>query len=256
MSIITCPECGKDVSSLAMMCPSCGYPISQIIGTDNSQNPKLTNTVNNSVPNASSISALVERAIAYYNSEDYKGAFPLFQQAAELGSANAAFYAGIMYHYGNGTEIDYKKAFEYYLKAIERSLDNDVLYNNIGVLYLTGQGTKTDYSKAEYYLKKAKELGCQKAEENLAELESRRKKDPAERFKRKHNIPDKCPSCGSIEGWVNLGHSREGYSIYKAALPTLIVGPIGLLAGALGHHSLTYRCNNCGYEKVYDIDFL
>lgn len=28
MSLIQCPECGKDVSDVARSCPSCGYPIS------------------------------------------------------------------------------------------------------------------------------------------------------------------------------------------------------------------------------------
>lgn len=27
MALITCPECGKEVSDKAKMCPNCGYPI-------------------------------------------------------------------------------------------------------------------------------------------------------------------------------------------------------------------------------------
>ena len=27
MALITCPECGKEVSDMAKMCPNCGYPI-------------------------------------------------------------------------------------------------------------------------------------------------------------------------------------------------------------------------------------
>ncbi|TAJ10370.1 MAG: hypothetical protein EPO61_02735 [Nitrospirae bacterium] len=29
MALIKCPECGKEISSLARACPSCAYPIPQ-----------------------------------------------------------------------------------------------------------------------------------------------------------------------------------------------------------------------------------
>ena len=29
MALINCPECGKEVSSVAMSCPSCGHPIAE-----------------------------------------------------------------------------------------------------------------------------------------------------------------------------------------------------------------------------------
>ena len=32
MALITCPECGKQISDKAMMCPSCGAPVSAMIG--------------------------------------------------------------------------------------------------------------------------------------------------------------------------------------------------------------------------------
>ena len=31
MALITCPECGKQISSLAESCPSCGYPIAKLM---------------------------------------------------------------------------------------------------------------------------------------------------------------------------------------------------------------------------------
>lgn len=30
MALITCPECGKEVSSAAKTCPNCGFPISNV----------------------------------------------------------------------------------------------------------------------------------------------------------------------------------------------------------------------------------
>lgn len=35
MALITCPECGKEVSDTANNCPNCGYPIAQKEVTDN-----------------------------------------------------------------------------------------------------------------------------------------------------------------------------------------------------------------------------
>jgi uncharacterized membrane protein YdbT with pleckstrin-like domain len=34
MALITCPECGKEVSTEAKGCPACGYPVSERAGTD------------------------------------------------------------------------------------------------------------------------------------------------------------------------------------------------------------------------------
>ena len=30
MALITCPECGKEVSDKATACPNCGYPINTV----------------------------------------------------------------------------------------------------------------------------------------------------------------------------------------------------------------------------------
>ncbi len=32
MAMILCPDCGKDVSSLAIACPHCGFPVSAVSG--------------------------------------------------------------------------------------------------------------------------------------------------------------------------------------------------------------------------------
>ena len=33
MALVTCPECGKQISDKATTCPSCGAPISAMFGT-------------------------------------------------------------------------------------------------------------------------------------------------------------------------------------------------------------------------------
>ena len=49
MSLIRCPECNKEVSSLAKACPNCGYPIQDKIETiiQEPQTPEVVNeTIN------------------------------------------------------------------------------------------------------------------------------------------------------------------------------------------------------------------
>lgn len=38
MALITCPECGKEISSLANSCPHCGYPIKDCLCTSDKYN--------------------------------------------------------------------------------------------------------------------------------------------------------------------------------------------------------------------------
>lgn len=39
MALITCPECGRQVSTAASTCPHCGYPLSSAIGAVNITTP-------------------------------------------------------------------------------------------------------------------------------------------------------------------------------------------------------------------------
>jgi hypothetical protein len=38
----------------------------------------------------------------------------------------------------------------------------------------------------------------------------------------------------------------------KAAAGGLLLGPIGLVGGALGKKKKTYYCQNCGFREDYD----
>ena len=44
MSLITCPECGKEISDKANFCPSCGYPIAEMT-TSGTVRIKMPNNV-------------------------------------------------------------------------------------------------------------------------------------------------------------------------------------------------------------------
>lgn len=57
-----------------------------------------------------------------------------------------------------------------------------------------------------------------------------------------------CPICG--RGLLRLvGERTGGFSGGKAAAGAVLLGPIGLLGGALGKKKKTYLCDKCGYTK-------
>ena len=64
--------------------------------------------------------------------------------------------------------------------------------------------------------------------------------------------PHQCPMCGEIAKWIRIDEQNKGFSVGKAAIGGLLLGPIGLIGGALGKKKVMYRCGNCGFEHEYD----
>ena len=63
--------------------------------------------------------------------------------------------------------------------------------------------------------------------------------------------PDVCPSCGERKGWKCTGESNKGFSVGKSVAGGFLLGPIGLVCGALGKKTKTYYCRNCGFREDY-----
>jgi len=53
-----------------------------------------------------------------------------------------------------------------------------------------------------------------------------------------------CPKCGS----QNFTTGRKKYGLGKAALGTVILGPIGLEGGLIGRGKLELVCQNCNHK--------
>ena len=83
----------------------------------------------------------------------------LYERAAALGNASAAFNAALMHHYGRGIPRDYAKAFPLFVRAEEYGYDSASLYECLGWCYRDGLGVGADPEKAFYWYKKSAEAG-------------------------------------------------------------------------------------------------
>lgn len=64
--------------------------------------------------------------------------------------------------------------------------------------------------------------------------------------------PSECPVCNKKYKWIKIDESKKGFSVGKAAVGGLLLGPIGLVGGALGKKKVTYYCGECGFSHEYD----
>lgn len=63
--------------------------------------------------------------------------------------------------------------------------------------------------------------------------------------------PDECPMCGEKMQWKLVDSSNKGFSVGKAAASAVLLGPIGLVGGALGKKKYSYYCGKCGFNHEY-----
>ena len=64
--------------------------------------------------------------------------------------------------------------------------------------------------------------------------------------------PDRCPICGEQKGWVPIDEQKKGFSVGKAALGGILLGPVGLVGGLLGKKKISYYCTKCGFQHEYN----
>ncbi len=78
--------------------------------------------------------------------QDYEKANHWLQIAADMNDPWSQFCLAVNYHFGQGTEKNYEKAFSLYSKAVSQGYKD--AFNNLGSLYLNGLGTTVNEEKA------------------------------------------------------------------------------------------------------------
>lgn len=59
--------------------------------------------------------------------------------------------------------------------------------------------------------------------------------------------PTVCPKCNGLNTFDMVGERTGGFSGGKAVVGAVLLGPVGLLGGALGKKKTQYQCRKCGY---------
>lgn len=100
---------------------------------------------------------------------DYEKAFPLLEKAYELGSKNGNVLAWLGYFYkGNEAAIcaqDYAKALGVFTMGAEAG--DSYCMHHLGLMYVNGEGVDVDYAKAGEWFTKALEAGYASAQDML-----------------------------------------------------------------------------------------
>ena len=64
-------------------------------------------------------------------------------------------------------------------------------------------------------------------------------------------VPYKCPMCGENAQQKLVDTTNKGFSVGKAAAGVGLLGPLGLVGGALGKKKQCYYCGKCGFNHEY-----
>jgi uncharacterized protein len=105
---------------------------------------------------------LCEEALALYEAKEYRKAFPLMKEAAELGSLQAMSILGSMYLLGRGVPENGAQAVKWLKQAVDAGFDGAV--SVLGMAYATGSaGIRIDIPLARRMLTRAAEKGDQQS---------------------------------------------------------------------------------------------
>jgi len=98
---------------------------------------------------------LMDRAMEFYDKQDFKASTECLRQAAELGDQWAQVYYGERLKNGFGTEKNVSEAVKWFRKSAERNC-YEALYQ-LGLCYENGEGVEPNRDEAEACYRKAAE---------------------------------------------------------------------------------------------------
>lgn len=109
-----------------------------------------------------------KQAEKFQKSEKNEEAFEYYLKAARQGDAEAQFYLGLCYNYGDGVEKDLSEAVKWYRKAADQG--DALAQYNLGICYDNGYGVEKDLSEAVIWFRKAADQGLAEAQNMLRKL--------------------------------------------------------------------------------------
>ncbi|MCI6199150.1 MAG: sel1 repeat family protein [Proteobacteria bacterium] len=92
---------------------------------------------------------------------NYPEAEKWLRKAAEQGNADGEYFLGMAYSFGNGVEIDFKKALELYRKAAAQG-DTRAM-SSVAEAYGSGNGVERDVQEELRWFRKACSAGSKNA---------------------------------------------------------------------------------------------
>ena len=107
-----------------------------------------------------------QEALDAYKNHEYKKAFKLYKEAADLGKSNAQSAVSYLYINGIGVEKNTKEGIAYLQKAANNGNVQAAL--DLGLYYLSGEIVSKDMKKAAKWLDVAAKGGSSEAAYNLA----------------------------------------------------------------------------------------
>lgn len=139
----------------------------------------------------------MSKGLYEYSSGEFTAALASFKIAAEKGEQEAMVYLGVMYYDGTGTTKDYKKAYEWILKA--KNKGNAKAAYQLAIMYYYGNGVTQSYTDAYKWYNVAAAKGIADADYNIGTLFESGKgvdKNPQSAF----NYYKKAADKGSLPG--------------------------------------------------------
>jgi len=58
--------------------------------------------------------------------------------------------------------------------------------------------------------------------------------------------------CGDSDGWTLIDSTKKGFNAKSALIGGVLLGGIGLVAGAVGKKKVLYICRKCSFQYEYD----
>lgn len=248
MALIPCPECGNSISSRAEICVHCGFPF-KLFQEEMAAEKKLNEEqmehelamqaalecVGRSVAPVV-ISVLEDQSIQLSGGPARRFAVQGIGDALWAGTGCKCYLLDT-----SGARIGGKKAS--WKIVAEEEQDGKVFLTvyekhplqkyKVWRIEVIAPGDATVYSQEER---------LQLLERTAQRMKA--KGDEGENKETKFSAEPACPRCGA----KSIQAVKKGFSAGRAAAGGILLGPLGVLAGAAGGNEIERVCLNCGYR--------